>query len=416
MGLVPYLKPYITPDLNSSQMGLRRTNCYHSPVYVIRSPVEEFEVKREFEGPKDDQLIQLSNVLDIRPSPGKGHGLFARCDIPAFTQILSEPALISIKEGEDLPQIWQQYESLPIDRQRLYKQLQREFKLDRDLIMGQKLRKRGYSDKQVPRMVHVAAIFQANAFNVEDFWARAPTAEDFQLATNDQEGTSLGGPIKRRALFPTIARLNHSCVCNAHDYFDPRTKSMDVRTVTLIPKDTEITIAYFSPLAPKSERRVRQSGWGFECDCAACSGPEPHGSTIERTRTRIRELDASTQNLTRSDEPGLKEQVALTQEMVDLSTLDSSLAGHLPDAYERLAEAQFAIFRSTDCQLTALERSRLKDAVRLNYSKAVEAKRRITGYNSHAAGEWQMIADLRTSMLETGDGMYGFDGAHFMKM
>lgn len=72
---------------------------------------------------------------------------------------------------------------------------------------------------------------------------------------------------------PTAAMANHSCQPNAFIVFSGR--SLHLRSLTDIPKDTEITIAYTSTTDPSSTRQQElQTRWYFTCTCPVCSiGP-----------------------------------------------------------------------------------------------------------------------------------------------
>ncbi|KAF3938466.1 hypothetical protein ABW19_dt0203872 [Dactylella cylindrospora] len=66
------------------------------------------------------------------------------------------------------------------------------------------------------------------------------------------------------------AMLNHSCNPNAAMLFDGRT--LLVRSLKEIQKDTEITISYIDNFMTRKERRAELSSrYFFDCDCAACS-------------------------------------------------------------------------------------------------------------------------------------------------
>ena len=69
---------------------------------------------------------------------------------------------------------------------------------------------------------------------------------------------------------PTAAMANHSCQPNAFIVFSGR--SLHIRSLTAIPKDTEITIAYTSTTDPSSTRQKElQTRWYFTCTCPVCS-------------------------------------------------------------------------------------------------------------------------------------------------
>ena len=93
------------------------------------------------------------------------------------------------------------------------------------------------------------------------------------------------------ALFPTIARINHSCLPNAHHYPLPGCR-LAVRLTEKVAKNSEITISYMDPLHRKSfnsssnRRQILMSEFGFQCDCQACVH-----ELNDQERRRIQETD-----------------------------------------------------------------------------------------------------------------------------
>lgn len=291
----------------------------------------------------------------------RGLGVFAQETIPAYTKIISERALISIREGESLPEIFQQYEALPLDKQSQFMQCHKEDKTGKENLLSDKLLRRGFPPEQVPLMVKVAAIFQANSFNVRDLDA-------------DQNPSTL------YALFPTIARLNHSCVPNAHTYFNPVSKTMDVHTIASVPKGKEVEISYFNVLLPRTERLAKARDWQFECTCPACSpsssSQQEHGSR----RTRVRNLENKYLSNMMGQNLNSQQHVAEMQEMVELVAEDDCLAGQLPKAYEYLSMSQIASVKEQPSP-------ELIVSIVMNLREAMLAEARITGHDSAATEE-----------------------------
>lgn len=254
----------------------------------------------------------LSELLEMRPASNKGHGMFAKQPIQASTRLISDAAIISITAPESLPQIFAQFGKLASDRQNLLLGLHGEDKPERDEVLAQKLADRRFPAAKIPLMVRVASVFQANAFNVQDF-------------------DSQNNPSAKRALFPTVARLNHSCMPNAHTYYNHKTQRMDVHAIRHIACDDEVVISYFNLLLSKADRQARARAWGFECVCPACDPSNPKQREHEARRSRIREIEALYLSNTTDAIPAPTMLVQL-QEMLRLVREDESLAPQLPRA------------------------------------------------------------------------------------
>lgn len=213
---------------------------------------------------------------------GRGLGLFTTRSIPAYSEILREAPLILLEPTDDLPQLYEQFISLRKPGsdealQRRYLALSHQEVPQRDQRLREKLTERGFDAATVEEMVLVASIMQTNAFNVD-------------------VGNGMG--CNHRALFPQIARINHSCVPNAHVCFYPSSTStitaaekpasslhhhrrrqegrMVVHALRNLHEGEEVQIAYFSILLSRPERQTKAQKWGFTCRCPACELPTRH--------------------------------------------------------------------------------------------------------------------------------------------
>ena len=134
------------------------------------------------------RLLTLNRQYELKSIKHKGYGLSATTTIDTGVCLISEPPLISISKSENLLEIYSAYRNLPETRQTLYLGAHTEHRSDRDTVLSQKLAQHGYTEPETSLIVRVGAVFAANAFNIE-------TAPDRV----------------RRAMFPNVARLNHSC-------------------------------------------------------------------------------------------------------------------------------------------------------------------------------------------------------------
>lgn len=218
-----------------------------------------------------------SHVQTRSSGEGRGLGLFTTRSIPAYSEILREAPLILLEPTDDLPQLYEQFISLRKPGsdealQRRYLALSHQEVPQRDQRLREKLTERGFDAATVEEMVLVASIMQTNAFNVD-------------------VGNGMG--CNHRALFPQIARINHSCVPNAHVCYYPSSTTttitatektasslhhhrrrqegrMVIHALRNLHEGEEVQIAYFSILLSRPERQTKAQKWGFTCRCPAC--------------------------------------------------------------------------------------------------------------------------------------------------
>ncbi|KAL2883715.1 hypothetical protein SGCOL_000861 [Colletotrichum sp. CLE4] len=76
-----------------------------------------------------------------------------------------------------------------------------------------------------------------------------------------------------QALFPRVARLNHSCVPNAQGNFNKDLNAFTIHATRKIEPEEEITISYLDEhLGLRQSRQTAlHDGYGFTCGCSACS-------------------------------------------------------------------------------------------------------------------------------------------------
>lgn len=229
-----------------------------------------------------------SHVQTRSSGEGRGLGLFTTRSIPAYSEILREAPLILLEPTDDLPQLYEQFISLRKPGsdealQRRYLALSHQEVPQRDQRLREKLTERGFDAATVEEMVLVASIMQTNAFNVD-------------------VGNGMG--CNHRALFPQIARINHSCVPNAHVCYYPSSTStitatekpasslhhrrrrrqegrMVVHALRNLHEGEEVQIAYFSILLSRPERQTKAQKWGFTCRCPACELPNRHDNVTD---------------------------------------------------------------------------------------------------------------------------------------
>lgn len=89
------------------------------------------------------------------------------------------------------------------------------------------------------------------------------------------------------ALCLVSSRLNHSCLPNCEQTWDPDSCEVQVRASTGVAAGAELCNYYVDLLAPACDRRrTLQEGYRFECTCRACRG---FVAESDRRRRRLRE-------------------------------------------------------------------------------------------------------------------------------
>lgn len=192
--------------------------------------------------------------VEVRPSRGKGFGLFAVDPIQAYTKVLEDDALLSLAQGEDLPQLWAKYCLLPPEHKQAFEELSSPSHLvAKEATMISKLEQRGYESSEAAKMARVNSRWQANAFKTG--------------------AANIGSPGSHKwpySLFRIVARINHSCAPNACAHYRP-SGTEAVYALRDIEAGEEIEIAYFDITMAFSDRQARAKSWGFQCSCPVCS-------------------------------------------------------------------------------------------------------------------------------------------------
>ncbi|KAI9709399.1 MAG: hypothetical protein M1828_002520 [Chrysothrix sp. TS-e1954] len=298
-----------------------------------------------------------ASQLERKWSREKGVGTFARGSIGEYTRIIDEHPLINLHGNEDLLEAFEQFQNLSDKTQQQLLELHKYANAERDDVLADKLRRKNIAESKIPMMVNVSSAFTANAFNVED-------------------PGSPGGV--RRALFPTISRINHSCMPNAHTYYDPLSGKMTCHTLSGIQPGEEILISYFSILLTRQKRQERAATWKFVCKCPACEG----GSLTERTRSDLQVMRAEHDVVTNKsvDAQQAQNHVHRMNEMLKTVSDDKWLRPQLPIAYDQMASSFMMLFEATN-ELSLLQ------SIQENLVNSTTAEANIIGTESFATSK-----------------------------
>ncbi|OTB08190.1 hypothetical protein M426DRAFT_264842 [Hypoxylon sp. CI-4A] len=181
------------------------------------------ESSHEVASNEQQTLIQVQDV------PGKGKGVIAQRDIAIGTCVLYEKPLIMIDSStSEVPEkiIAAMLKDLPKERQRQYLSLHNNF----------------------PGRYPFSGIARTNCLGIG-------------------QGSRIG------AAYPTISRINHSCVPNVHPSWNIDDEMGAAYAVRPIKEGDEITIDFSTggPSIVRQERLYRE--YGFHCNCELCSLP-----------------------------------------------------------------------------------------------------------------------------------------------
>ncbi|EME88062.1 uncharacterized protein MYCFIDRAFT_192326 [Pseudocercospora fijiensis CIRAD86] len=312
-------------------------------------------------------LVGLPAVEARSAGEGRGLGLFAPRTIPAFTQILRDPIACLMKPTDDLPELYERFSELPELQQTQYTSLSYRDDLEKDAVLTQKLLQRGYTSNDAKKRIQVGHIMHNNAFTVD-----------------------VGGPhgAGHRALFLSVARINHSCTPNAHVSFYPPSPStsvgrMVVHTLRELHAGEEVLISYFSILMSKPDRQTKARKWGFDCACSACDGKQLHHVEREEVLKDIRDFKSNYSMVMSGNKhsPGsLKSLIIKGSALVEHCLGDLSLRPALPDLFDDLGMLEAKMLLST-------RRENEREAVVAFLEKSVVWEARITGTESVATNK-----------------------------
>ncbi|KAK7447507.1 SET domain-containing protein 5 [Colletotrichum acutatum] len=195
-------------------------------------------------------LKSPSGLWQVRPSPGKGLGIFAIAPIPRGTVIIDERPLFTINPGALTPGQGFAFAAIATLVDQAFAQLDASSRTA--YLSCPAHRDPGGADASISRE---ALVFRTNGF------------------------TMSSGEI---GIFPHIAKLNHACRPNAGS------ASVGARRVIWAGRDIapgeEVTITYAPLVQDTDSRRARLAQWGFTCDCAACEARDDDDKRIEMKR------------------------------------------------------------------------------------------------------------------------------------
>ncbi|KAI0994927.1 hypothetical protein K3495_g13254 [Podosphaera aphanis] len=194
-----------------------------------------------------------NKLWKVQETPGKGFGLIAQQCILPGTLILSEAPLITTACITTLSPTITEFElgkaidALPAEKREAYFSLHN---------------KHADTDPKHP----LAGIVRSNVY---------------PLGVN----SNVGG------IFQNIARINHSCLPNAVQYWNHLLGRETVYCVRQINVGEEITLSYHIGGPSATRQQVLFEQFGFECRCELCSLPAKQLAVSDARLKRAQELD-----------------------------------------------------------------------------------------------------------------------------
>lgn len=210
-----------------------------------------------------EQFGPLSPLCAIVNIPGKAFGIRAVNDIPEGTRILQEHPLITlpahIPPSDVAKHLTTLVDALPRFAQTVFYSLANTTEL-----------KLGPSPSRT-NIVH--NIYHTNAILASDYEGRPSSA-----------------------IFPTTARINHSCRPNAVYFFREDLGAAVVHTLRDIRADEEILISYLDASGRTATERQEylDAAYGFKCNCDVCS---LQGDALVESDSRRSQVAAHTKHI-----------------------------------------------------------------------------------------------------------------------
>jgi len=189
----------------------------------------------------------------VKPSNGKGLGLFAAHDLDVGDIVMRETPPLKI-----VPPDFVKGSGYPMSA--VAKLVRKEFEglsaAEQEEVMS--LTYHATSTEEAT-MDKLGIIFRTNAYN-----------------SGDQIG-----------LFPKIARINHSCRPNASYYWSDKLNKRIVYATRKIKEGEEVFVSYIPLLLTQEERQKRLDRYGFKCSCDACAQERAAQEASDERRVTI---------------------------------------------------------------------------------------------------------------------------------
>lgn len=225
-------------------------------------------------------------MTEIRSADSMGKGLFATKDIPRGTQILAEVPILAIpassehdQDDDEIDAFCTALQNLPRFEWKRFDDLHcitAHITPARRTTIRQWYRDNGATDSNGDAL---------KGKKLQD--AAKATAKRFAIFLSNRVQMGVGGSYGS-GVFPLYSRINHSCVPNVHNSYNPGLQRLIVYSIRDIAAGEQITTSYFDSACRTRQQRRKNAmqRWGFVCSCVACTDPP-----TDLLRQRMLELD-----------------------------------------------------------------------------------------------------------------------------
>ncbi|KAK6858118.1 SET domain-containing protein [Apiospora arundinis] len=225
----------------------------------------------------------FTGPVEIRPSPGRGRGLFTKSAVKAGDLLICEKAFAYCFAGDTQPERREKIKVL-VDNESKSITIGTQAQLISQIV--QKLLHNPESSKKFLDLHHgkykavsadevdgrpvvdsflVTKIILANCFG-----SPRTTRDVFRSLVLNIDGKKAENSHETSGVWIMASYLNHSCVGNCCRSFIGDMQI--IRATRDIPADTELVFPYQADqrLASHDETQKKLRNWGFRCDCALC--------------------------------------------------------------------------------------------------------------------------------------------------
>ena len=218
----------------------------------------------------DSSILDSAKLYEIKPSLGKGLGVFAVQDIERGTRITCEEPLIHLPGG-DIFEVMAAFAKLPPDRRAVFLSLHCR-------PLG------GIIDKKREMLLkaHPLMSLRAAALTV-------PIEEQLQVMAIHE--TNCFEAKEGSVICVEASRINHSCLPNVQTCWNVTIGAETVHAVKNIAKGEEIFTTYIPRCEARAQRGQRLVRYGFKCSCSACEASTVFGKESERRCKRLFHID-----------------------------------------------------------------------------------------------------------------------------
>ncbi|KAI3390568.1 hypothetical protein diail_9192 [Diaporthe ilicicola] len=285
-------------------------------------------------------------MFTVRHAGAKGFGVFATRPIARGTRILAERPLLSITNNDS---------SILAVASRLSRE-------DRHRLLSL-----SRNDAKRNSLLRLAAAAWESFPSLSSFTRNRDLLNIFY-----NNNFYLTGSSGERAVFLTVARINHSCVPNAQGNVNTALPGgqFTIHALKAIADGDEITISYLhDELAVRSARQQRlKEGYGFECACDICNtaGLGEKRDESHQRRLKIQDMIAGFSG----QEPGpdaTTRELALTKALIETYELEGLAGRELASLYFAAASLATKVGHSKEASVLGAKGLQIEeDAVGLD--------------------------------------------------